>query len=196
MHVRSAQTGGGRRRPATTSGAASLTVPRWGLSQGSGSTSALPCRACRLLPRPCDLGRVSASCLPSCGCATCGPWRGCAGQTLGEAESRATMEGTVLCWAGCSREREPGDSTSWPRRLRGARPWAGACCATPGGRLSPHLRGGGREPSHLVLWSSQAAHSCQGRSFLPETGRCLLRPSVIPSSGRLCQEAPHWCSRS
>lgn len=125
---------------------------------------ALP-RTRRLLPGPATWGVSLPSCLPSCGCATGGPWRVCWPNSGGSrVPSHHGGDGALL--GRVLTEREPGDSTSWPRRLRGGASWAAACCAAPGGHAVP-ISGGGCEPSHLVLWSSQAAHSCQGRSFLP-----------------------------
>lgn len=181
-----AQTREGGSAGATTSPGRKSDGASLGAQPGLGFHAVQPCPARRAAcPDPATWGRVSASCLPSCGCATGGPWRGCAGRTLGEAESRATMGGR--CSAG---QGAPGSvSLETPHPGPGAPSASWAACAAPGSRLSPS-RGGGCEPSHLVLWSSQARSLLPGAEFLPETESVSSEAFRDPWLRRLCQEAP------
>lgn len=113
-----------------------------GLSEGSGSLpSALPCRAPRLLPL--TLWPRVGLCLLQALVAVDGPCVDLGGGVLaevwGEQSPQQSRRGRSSAWARCFREREPGDSASWPRRLRGACPL--------GGILLCHSRGLAVPPS-------------------------------------------------
>lgn len=116
--------GSGGAGPVTTSRAASLMVPPWGSAR-----DLVPCRQPCPAERPGSLWPRAGLCLLQALVAVDGPCVDLGGGVLaevwGEQSPQQSRRGRSSAWARCFREREPEDSASWSRRLRGACPLGG-----------------------------------------------------------------------